>query len=166
MGASGSKFQVWSQEEHDRFMAALQLIGNYSPKKELNDWDVVTRQVSTRVSEDVYRHASNVLKRMMASDVQVGKTKAQICALYDFLDDGDWAYEEDLAFEKAVAFVDMRKADRWEIIAASIPGKSSVQVRKRYQKYLFDHAMVENGHTVRVKYPKRIGGLQFESENI
>lgn len=46
--------------------------------------------------------------------------------------------------------------DRWEHVAAAVPRKSTADVRKRYQRLLYDIARIEAREDVVVKY--RSGG--------
>lgn len=57
-----------------------------------------------------------------------------------------WSWEENKLFELALAVVDEEDPDRWEVVAALVGGKKSVEdVKKHYVILLEDLQFIESG---------------------
>ncbi|KAG2697807.1 hypothetical protein I3843_07G122700 [Carya illinoinensis] len=57
-----------------------------------------------------------------------------------------WSWEENKLFELALAVVDERDPDRWEVVAAMVGGKKSAEdVHKHYVTLLEDLQVIESG---------------------
>ncbi|XWS52828.1 hypothetical protein CRYUN_Cryun11dG0105700 [Craigia yunnanensis] len=70
-----------------------------------------------------------------------------------------WSWHQDKLFERSlVMFLDDESPDRWEKIAAQVPGKSAMEVRKHYEDLEHDVMEIEAG---RVELPSYEG--EFES---
>ncbi|XVE59599.1 hypothetical protein DITRI_Ditri05aG0058800 [Diplodiscus trichospermus] len=71
-----------------------------------------------------------------------------------------WSWHQDKLFEQALVMFpdDEESADRWEKIAAQVPGKSAMEVRKHYEDLEYDVMEIESG---RVQLPSYEG--EFES---
>ncbi|XVE79215.1 hypothetical protein DITRI_Ditri14bG0039700 [Diplodiscus trichospermus] len=70
-----------------------------------------------------------------------------------------WSWHQDKLFEQAlVMFLDHESPERWKKIAAQVPGKSAMEVRKHYEDLEHDVMEIESG---RVGLPSYNG--EFES---
>ncbi|XP_044492431.1 protein RADIALIS-like 4 [Mangifera indica] len=57
-----------------------------------------------------------------------------------------WSWEENKMFEVALAVVDEEDPDRWDVVAAMVGGKKSVEeVKKHYVILLEDLQFIESG---------------------
>ncbi|XP_027153845.1 transcription factor SRM1 [Coffea eugenioides] len=56
-----------------------------------------------------------------------------------------WSREQDKAFENALATYPEDSADRWEKIAADVPGKSSEEIKHHYEILVDDVNRIESG---------------------
>lgn len=56
-----------------------------------------------------------------------------------------WSREQDIAFENALATYPEDSADRWEKIAADVPGKTLHEVKNHYELLLDDVSRIESG---------------------
>lgn len=56
-----------------------------------------------------------------------------------------WTRDEDKLFERALVVFPEETPDRWEKIASQVPGKSSVDVQKRYEDLVRDLREIESG---------------------
>ncbi|KAG8377000.1 hypothetical protein BUALT_Bualt09G0122700 [Buddleja alternifolia] len=56
-----------------------------------------------------------------------------------------WSHEENKRFENALALFDKDTPDRWENVAAMIPGKTVVDVIKQYKELVEDVSDIEAG---------------------
>ena len=159
-------FKPWNQEDHERFMLALAETVKFASTDASRGtagsvWDTMARLVGDRHVEEIKWHAQEVLTRFLGKEKHSGAVASQTKLLSDFLDAGEWTYEEDLAFENALINVEEGDPSRWEKIAMVLPGRSATDVRRRYEKYLLDIALARNGHQVRVTYRKLPGGLSL-----
>ncbi|XVF05137.1 hypothetical protein REPUB_Repub05bG0145500 [Reevesia pubescens] len=72
-----------------------------------------------------------------------------------------WSWHQDKLFERALAmFPDEESPDRWEKIAAQVPGKSAMEVWKHYEDLAHDVMEIESG---RVELPSYEGELESPS---
>ncbi|XWS73880.1 hypothetical protein CRYUN_Cryun02cG0167000 [Craigia yunnanensis] len=72
-----------------------------------------------------------------------------------------WSWHQDKLFERAlVMFPDNQSSYRWENIAAQVPGKSPMEVRKHYEDLEYDVMEIESG---RIELPSYEG--EFETTN-
>ncbi|KAG0473651.1 hypothetical protein HPP92_015508 [Vanilla planifolia] len=58
---------------------------------------------------------------------------------------GDWTPQEDKLFENALAHFDEDRPDRWEKVAAMIPGKTAADVETHYHDLEEDVSFIEAG---------------------
>ncbi|CAN4080909.1 unnamed protein product [Withania somnifera] len=56
-----------------------------------------------------------------------------------------WSREQDIAFENALATYPEDSANRWEKIAADVPGKTLQEVKNHYELLLDDVSRIESG---------------------
>ncbi|PPD71280.1 hypothetical protein GOBAR_DD31842 [Gossypium barbadense] len=72
-----------------------------------------------------------------------------------------WSWHQDKLFERAlVMFSNDESSDRWEKIAAQVPGKSAADVRRHYEDLEHDVLEIESG---RVELPSYEGELESAS---
>eukprot|EP00500_Bicosoecida_sp_ms1_P014562 CAMPEP_0203817364 /NCGR_PEP_ID=MMETSP0115-20131106/24819_1 /ASSEMBLY_ACC=CAM_ASM_000227 /TAXON_ID=33651 /ORGANISM="Bicosoecid sp, Strain ms1" /LENGTH=202 /DNA_ID=CAMNT_0050726293 /DNA_START=193 /DNA_END=798 /DNA_ORIENTATION=- len=147
-GASSSRgaTRPWSNSEHRRFLEALEVHGRGSSGME---WELMADHVGpSRTAEEVREHAYKYFLKLQAEsqskDLVEGGTAS--------LDDGTWTVEQDAAFEMALAQFDEDEEHRWDRVAELVPGKTTRDVRTRYQKLLYDVARIEAGETVVLTY--------------
>lgn len=57
----------------------------------------------------------------------------------------EWTKEENKKFERALAIYDENTPDRWTKVAAMIPGKSVLDVRRQYMELESDVSDIEAG---------------------
>ncbi|GLT81681.1 hypothetical protein SLE2022_001170 [Rubroshorea leprosula] len=57
----------------------------------------------------------------------------------------DWTPEENKVFENALAVYDKETPDRWQKVAAMIPGKTAADVQKQYRELEADVSRIEAG---------------------
>lgn len=79
------------------------------------------------------------------------------------MSNGEWTREQDKAFEMALAehFEDT-KEEKWEKIAAAVPGKSPAEVRRHYKILEEDIASIEAG---RVPIPSYVDEAAEQADN-
>nr|UKB40122.1 MYB transcription factor [Delphinium anthriscifolium] len=63
----------------------------------------------------------------------------------DNKDTSKWTHEENKLFENALAIYDKETPDRWQKIAAMIPGKTGVDVMNQYKELVNDVSDIEAG---------------------
>ncbi|KAH6813255.1 Duplicated homeodomain-like superfamily protein [Perilla frutescens var. frutescens] len=56
-----------------------------------------------------------------------------------------WSREQDIQFEKAIVSYPEDCSDRWEKIAAEVPGKSAEEVKHHYELLVDDVTQIESG---------------------
>ncbi|XP_007015770.2 PREDICTED: transcription factor DIVARICATA [Theobroma cacao] len=71
-----------------------------------------------------------------------------------------WSWHQDKLFERALIMFPEESPDRWEKIAAQLPGKSAMEVRKHYADLEHDVMEIESG---RVQMPSYEGELESAS---
>ncbi|PWA74710.1 hypothetical protein CTI12_AA250020 [Artemisia annua] len=59
--------------------------------------------------------------------------------------DSNWTDEQNTWFESALAIFDTETPDRWTNVAAMVPGKSEIDVKKQYEKLKADISEIEAG---------------------
>ncbi|KAK6253124.1 hypothetical protein QUC31_014844 [Theobroma cacao] len=57
----------------------------------------------------------------------------------------EWSREQDKAFENALATYAEDSSDRWEKIAADVPGKTLEEIKKHYELLEDDVSRIESG---------------------
>lgn len=67
-----------------------------------------------------------------------------------------WTAYENAIFESSIAELD-DGCDRWEIVAQFLAQKTAADVRRHYQRLLYDIARIEAGEDVRVSWFARRG---------
>ncbi|CAA7027034.1 unnamed protein product [Microthlaspi erraticum] len=60
-------------------------------------------------------------------------------------DGSAWSREDDIAFERALAIHTDESEERWEKIAAEVPGKSVEQIKEHYELLVEDVSRIESG---------------------
>lgn len=60
-------------------------------------------------------------------------------------DGSAWSREDDIAFERALANYTDESEERWEKIAADVPGKSVEQIKEHYELLVEDVSRIESG---------------------
>ncbi|MFS7968735.1 putative transcription factor MYB/SANT family [Helianthus anomalus] len=58
----------------------------------------------------------------------------------------EWTNEQNTWFESALAIFDTETPDRWSNVAAMVPGKSEIDVKKQYEKLKADINEIEAGY--------------------
>lgn len=76
---------------------------------------------------------------------------------------GNWTREENKLFEEALAEFDKDTADRWEKVAAYIPGKSATDVERHYRDLLKDVSEIEAGRFHCPSYDSSSFALDWDS---
>lgn len=56
-----------------------------------------------------------------------------------------WSLRQNKVFENALALYDKETPDRWEKVAAKLPGKTAIDVRKHYEDLVDDVTCIEDG---------------------
>lgn len=56
-----------------------------------------------------------------------------------------WSKEQDKAFENAIATYPEDSSDRWEKIAADVPGKTLEEIKEHYELLVDDVTRIESG---------------------
>eukprot|EP01018_Ginkgo_biloba_P034258 Gb_28483 [translate_table: standard] len=56
-----------------------------------------------------------------------------------------WTLQQNKTFENALAIYDKDTPDRWEKVAAMLPGKNAIEVRKHYEDLVEDVSVIEAG---------------------
>jgi len=57
----------------------------------------------------------------------------------------EWSIEQDKAFENALAIHPEDASDRWEKIAADVPGKTLEEIKHHYERLVEDVNQIESG---------------------
>ncbi|CAH8282045.1 unnamed protein product [Eruca vesicaria subsp. sativa] len=70
-------------------------------------------------------------------------------------DGSAWSREDDIAFERAIAnyYTDEESEEKWEKIAADVPGKSVEQIKEHYEVLVEDVRRIESGFVPLPSYP-------------
>ncbi|KAK4478492.1 hypothetical protein RD792_013969 [Penstemon davidsonii] len=76
-----------------------------------------------------------------------------------------WTAEENKRFENALAFFDKDTPDRWQNVAAMIPGKTESDVMKQYRELVEDISDIEAGVIPIPGYNSNSFTLEWESSN-
>ena len=116
------------------------------------EWQKIARHVGTRTYNEIKLHAHKYFIKL-----QQATRARQASGMVDDelpadINDGNWTFTEDLIFENGLARYDETTSNRWEVISKLIPGKTGEDVRKRYQKLLYDIARIESGEEVVLHY--------------
>ncbi|CAG7891356.1 unnamed protein product [Brassica rapa] len=69
-----------------------------------------------------------------------------------------WSREDDIAFERAIASYTDESDEKWEKIAADVPGKSVEQVKEHYEVLVEDVSRIESGCVPLPAYNSPQGG--------
>lgn len=69
-----------------------------------------------------------------------------------------WSREDDIAFERALASYTDESEDKWEKIAADVPGKSVEQIKEHYEVLVEDVSRIESGCVPLPAYNSPRGG--------
>lgn len=143
-----SKFRTppWSNSEHRRFLVALEKYGGGTTGAE---WQLMADFVGpARTADDLREHAHKYFLKLQGESTNNSLLEGG----HGSLDDGTWTVDQDAAFEGALAAHDEAATDRWEKVAAMVPGKAPDDVRLRYQKLLYDVARIEHGERVTTRH--------------
>lgn len=79
-----------------------------------------------------------------------------------------WSYEEEKAFENAIAMHWIEKEDskeQWEKIASSVPNKSMEQVKQHYQVLVDDVSAIEEGHVSLPNYANELETINSSNKD-
>ena len=162
----------WSADEHARFVAALEKYGDGDGG---TAWqDVATDVGGRRTLNDVKLHAHKYLQELVASSSAAASSSsapgaaASLRSVVGALEDHTWTRDEDLRFEAALVAHHSNEShsnaanvgaagDRWEQVAARLPGRTASDVRTRYQKMLVDVARIDAGQPAAVFYAPQGG---------
>lgn len=68
-----------------------------------------------------------------------------IMTVEEVSDGSVWSREDDIAFERALANNTDESEERWEKIAADVPGKSVEQIKEHYELLVEDVTRIESG---------------------
>lgn len=60
----------------------------------------------------------------------------------------EWSREEDIAFENALAIYPENDVNRWEKIAADVPGKTLQEIKYHYEVLVYDINLIESGFVI------------------
>uniref|UniRef100_A0A7S4D6G4 Myb-like domain-containing protein n=1 Tax=Heterosigma akashiwo TaxID=2829 RepID=A0A7S4D6G4_HETAK len=112
-----------------------------------NMWGELSKALNRTIHE-VQLHAHQYFLRLQA-ETQGSAPKTSFMGP---LDDGTWTKEEDVMFEHGVATFNEGDEERWAKIQKLLPSKTEDQIRKRYQKLLFDVSRIECGHQVVITF--------------
>ncbi|XP_071710610.1 transcription factor DIVARICATA-like isoform X2 [Rutidosis leptorrhynchoides] len=77
----------------------------------------------------------------------------------------DWTSEQNTWFESALAIFDTETPDRWSNVAALVPGKSEIDVKKQYEKLKADINEIESGYVSDPGYITSSFKLELEEDN-
>jgi SHAQKYF class myb-like DNA-binding protein len=130
--------QAWTNDEHKRFLEALEQYGNGTTGSE---WQLMAEYVGSRSYNEIKLHAHKYfLKLQSATAKKTPKAGSRDAGK-------DWTHEENKIFENSLATIDeggslcsllicfLRCAgtgeDRWEKISAAISGKTAEDVKLR-----------------------------------
>ncbi|KAJ0233873.1 Transcription factor SRM1 [Hirschfeldia incana] len=69
-----------------------------------------------------------------------------------------WSREDDIAFERALASYTEESEEKWEKIAADVPGKSVEQIKEHYEILVEDVSRIESGCVPLPSYGSPQGG--------
>ena len=164
----------WTDEEHKRFIEALETYGNGSTG---NEWQMMAGYVGSRSFNEIKLHAHKYFLKLQSvcsqpktmrtsvadalKDPQKSKSGRIVNPKPEDLDSGQWTAAEEIVFESALAVYPEGAPKRWEKVANMLAAsdatrnssnpKSANDVRIRYQKLLYDIARIESGDTVRPK---------------
>ncbi|RHY35211.1 hypothetical protein DYB32_000287 [Aphanomyces invadans] len=138
----------WTHEEHCRFLEALEKCGHCTPSSAV--WTMIADYVGTRTFKDVKLHANRYFLQLQMVNTQKRK---EMHAMQ--LVDSRWTAADDKLFEEVLAHYTNCAYYPWDIIATKFTNKSAKSVRERYQKLMFDLALIESGHhvTMQLKHP-------------
>lgn len=79
-------------------------------------------------------------------------------------DSSIWSREQDKAFENAIATYDEELEDRWQKIAADVPGKTLEEVKHHYELLSEDIKQIESGHVPLPSYSSSEGSSDLAEE--
>jgi len=136
----------FTPSEHDNFMEALERCAD-DDVKTVNMWQELASCLN-KTTQEVKLHAHQYLLRLQA-ETQGSTPKASFMGP---LDDGTWTKDEDSLFEHGIATFNEGDPERWRKILKLLPHKTEEQIKRRYQKLLFDVSRIECGHQVILTY--------------
>ncbi|KAG5186237.1 hypothetical protein JKP88DRAFT_195649 [Tribonema minus] len=131
----------FSEEEHAAFLEALETYGEGNTGME---WQQITDAIGTRIPQEVMLHAHQYFLRLQSMANGEDGSMA--------IDDGNWTFEEETVFENGLSTFDEDDLERWNKIASLLPEKSPEDVRRRYQKLMYDVTRIEAGMQVSLEY--------------
>ena len=116
--------------------------------------------IGTRTKEEVKLHAHKYFLKLQGAELS---ESGAVVAVGDGGGAGagagatvTWSAYENAIFESSIAELD-DGCDRWEIVAQFLEEKSAADVRRHYQRLLYDIARIEAGEDVKMDYAT--GGL-------
>lgn len=80
-------------------------------------------------------------------------------------DSSTWSREQDIMFENALATYPEDLSDRWEKVAADVPGKSLEEVRDHYELLVDDVNQIESGCVPLPRYNSSSSGSIGQAGN-
>ncbi|KAL6342151.1 hypothetical protein AAG906_038631 [Vitis piasezkii] len=76
-----------------------------------------------------------------------------------------WSRHQDKLFERALVVIPEETPDRWDKIAAQVPGKSSSEVRRHYEDLVHDVAEIDSGRVELPLYEDESCGSPWASDS-
>ncbi|GLE05298.1 hypothetical protein PINS_up014311 [Pythium insidiosum] len=143
----------WSQQEHERFLSALEKYGCGQSTSVFAVWHAIAAAVGTRTLQEVNAHANWYYQQLQTVNAERRK---EYLAMQQV--DTRWTIEEDATLEALLAQHCDGVTYPWERMAARMPGKSAQDLRERYQKLCYDVARIEAGQHVTMhlgRYPRK-----------
>ena len=139
--------EPWTAEEHQRFLVALEKYGSMATGKE---WQNIATYVGKRSTAECWRHAEKYLLRLQSKRVE-GLHGVVLDDSPSF-ESGKWSWDENKLFENLLVKFPINRKDRYEKIAAAIPGKSVDQIKNRYKLLIYDISKISSGEDVTLDF--------------
>ncbi|XP_010495403.2 PREDICTED: uncharacterized protein LOC104772496 [Camelina sativa] len=135
----------WTLDEHRQFLIGLAKYGK-------GDWRSISRNsVRTRTPTQVASHAQKYFERLNSKnkhrnrasihDITVDEENRNISPKQGAI--GTW--DDDIAFETALAFYDDERKICWDSIAEVVPGKTTAHIIDHYNNLIRDVMDIESG---------------------
>ncbi|XP_057444713.1 transcription factor RADIALIS-like [Lotus japonicus] len=119
-----SSSSTWTFEENKKLEEALAIFEEATPDR----WEKIAEYVGGKTPEEVKNHCE------------------------ELEEDTTWTFEEDKAFEEALADFDEDTHDRWVKIAQRIGSKTPEEVKKHYDDLEEDMAHIDSDD-IDIDYP-------------
>lgn len=148
----------WTNEEHYRFLEALEAFGHGTTGME---WNHIVKHVQTRTFNEIKLHAHKYFIKLQqatqASSSPVNPLKEDPDIMLPNGESSSWTFTEVLIFENALSRPDGKK---WEEVCQLLPSKSSEEIKSRYQQYIKDGGEINDSHQ------NELVGKQRQTSNI